>query len=174
MIEIKRIGEANKQDIRLPNEPFALFGRMLPRYIDGKWSYSVERFETVSEMRFPDENYDFDAMAGNSVFLGAYDGGRCVGLAILQQAFFKYMYLYDLKVNRDYRGCGTAKKLIEAARTVALDSGYRGVYTIGQDNNLAACLCYIKSGFRIGGLDTEVYKGTKQEGKADIIFYLDC
>ena len=41
-------------------------------------------------------------------------------------------------------------------------------------NNLAACLFYIKTGFHIGGLDTNVYKGTKQEGKADIIFYCDC
>lgn len=40
-------------------------------------------------------------------------------------------------------------------------------------NNLAACLFYIKCGFAIGGLDTNVYKGTKQEGKADIYFYLD-
>lgn len=31
-----------------------------------------------------------------------------------------------------------------------------------------------KTGFHIGGLDTNVYKGTKQEGKADIIFYCDC
>ena len=42
---------------------------------------------------------------------------------------------------------------------------------MGQDNNLAACQFYIKSGFRIGGVDTEVYNGTSQEGKADIIFY---
>ena len=38
------------------------------------------------------------------------------------------------------------------------------------DNNLSACLFYIKTGFKIGGLDTNVYKGTKQEGKADIFF----
>lgn len=50
---------------------------------------------------------------------------------------------------------------------------YSGIYTQGQDNNLFACLFYIKTGFHIGGLDTNVYKGTKQEGKADILFYLN-
>ena len=174
MIEIRRIGKADEQDIRLPNEPFSLFGRMIPCYIDRRWDYTTERFETVSQMCFPDENYDYDAMSGNSVFLGAYDDGRCIGLAVMQQAFFKYMYLYDLKVNREYRGRGVGKKLIEAAETVAAEQGYRGIYTIGQDNNLGACLFYLHCGFRIGGLDTEVYKGTKQEGKSDIIFYLDC
>ena len=112
-------------------------------------------------------------MAKNSVFIGAYDNNRCVGLAIMQQGFCKYMYLYDLKVNRDCRGMGIGQKLMERAKEVAVQAGYRGVYTIGQDNNLAACLFYLKNGFRIGGLDTEVYNGTKQEGKADIIFYWD-
>ena len=32
---------------------------------------------------------------------------------------------------------------------------------------------YLKCGFAIGGLDTRVYTGTSQEGKRDIIFYLD-
>ena len=174
MIEITRIGEAQKNDINLPNEPFSLFGRMIPSYVNKKWDYSTEIFETASQMCFPDENYHYNEMTENSVFIGAYDDDRCIGLAILQQAFFKYMYLYDLKVNQEYRRRGIAKKLIEEAKKVAVENGFRGIYTVGQDNNLGACLFYIKNGFRIGGLDTEVYKGTKQEGKADILFYLDC
>ena len=39
-------------------------------------------------------------------------------------------------------------------------------------NNLNACLFYIGCGFEIGGLNTRVYEGTKQEGKSDIYFYL--
>ena len=174
MIEIRPIGEANKQDINLPNEPFSLFGRMIPSYTDRHWDYTVERFETVSEMCFPDENYNYAEMVKDCSFLGAYDSGTCVGLAILQRPFFKYLYLYDLKVNRAYRGQGVGKLLIEAAKQAAAEGGYRGVYTVGQDNNLGACLFYIKNGFRIGGFDTEVYQGTRQEGKADIYFYLDC
>lgn len=174
MITVRLIGEENKQDINLKNEPFPLFGRMIPEYAGGRWSYTVERYDTVSEMCFPDENYDFEKMSAGYVFIGAYDGDKCIGLAIMQQAFFRYMYLYDLKVNKEYRGKGVAKMLINAAKKVALDNGYRGIYTVGQDNNPGACLFYIKNGFRIGGVDTEVYKGTKQEGKTDIIFYLDC
>ena len=49
-----------------------------------------------------------------------------------------------------------------------------GLYTIGQDNNLNACLFYLSCGFQIGGFDNKVYKGTSQEGKSDILFYLDC
>lgn len=174
-MEIKIIGNKQKEDINIPNEPFPLWGRMVPSYINEKWMYTVLRFEPedVSQMCFPDENYNYEQMAQNSIFIGAYDKGNCIGLAILQEGFLRYMYLYDLKVNQAYRQQGVASKLMEKAKEIALEKGYRGIYTQGQDNNLSACLFYIHAGFYIGGFDTNVYKGTKQEGKADIIFYLD-
>lgn len=176
MIDIKIIDEAHKDDINIPNEPFRLIGKMIPSYSDEKWSYSVRRFkeEDITEMCFPDENYDYDEMKEESTFIGAYDNGKCVGLAVLQEAFFKYMYLYDLKVSKAYQRMGVGDALIQKAKEVCKEHGYSGIYTQGQDNNLSACLFYIKTGFCIGGLDTNVYKGTKQEGKADIVFYLDC
>ena len=54
---------------------------MLPAYQNGWWSYTVERFpdESVKKTCFPDENYDYAAMtAEGSIFLGAYDGDKCV------------------------------------------------------------------------------------------------
>jgi len=176
MITVEIITPEKKADINIPNEAFPLFGRMIPSYVNGKWDYEIQYFpeEEVTDMCFPDENYDFESMKEEHIFVGAYEDGKCIGLAILKHYFLKYLYLYDLKVNSDYRGKGVGKKLIEKAKELATANGYRGVYTIGQDNNLAACRFYIKAGFVIGGLDTNVYKGTSQEGKADIIFYLDA
>ena len=174
MIEIRKIGTENCADVRMKNEPFELFGRVNVRFENGHWGYTSERFapENVEKMKFPDENYDAQEMQ-NSVFLGAYDGEKCVGLAVLQAAFFKYMYLLDLKVNAAYRGFGVGRKLIEKAREIAEKQGYRGIYTQCQDNNLGAFLFYMKNGFYIGGLDTNVYKHTPQEGKADILLYTE-
>ena len=176
MITTKIITEEHKDDINIKNHPFKLFGLMLLSYNNGKWDYTELLFpkENVTEMCFPDEDYDFEAMSQNSVFVGAYDGDRCVGLAILQQAFLKYMYLYDLKVNPDRRGQGVGRLLIGKCKEIALQQGYRGLYTQGQDNNLGACRFYLKSGFVIGGLDTHVYMGTAQENKKDILFYCDA
>ena len=53
-IQIKLIDKAHQADINIPNEPFLIFGRMLPSYIDGKWSYTTEKFNSVTEMCFPD------------------------------------------------------------------------------------------------------------------------
>lgn len=84
MFSVRVIDPAHKQDIRLPNEPFRLWGRMVLTYENGTWRYAVEEFapQQVSEMCFPDEDYDYDALAGDHVFVGAYDGERCVGLAV--------------------------------------------------------------------------------------------
>lgn len=175
MLEIRIIDEAHKKDINIPNEPFSLFGRMIPSYTNEQWQYRIVRFreDEICEMCFPDENYDYDKLSENSIFVGAYDGDQCIGLAILQHAMMRYMYLYDLKVNMDYRGRGIGKMLIEKSKEVAVNQGYRGIYTQGQDNNLGACLFYLENGFVIGGLDTHVYGGTSLEGKSDILFYLD-
>ena len=174
MIEIKIITAEQKSDINIPNEPFQLFGKIIPSYCGGNWAYKILRFppENVTEMCFPDEKYDYDTM-NDSVFLGAYDGGLCVGLAILQPGFFKYMYLYDLKVNKSYRRQHIGALLIKRAKEFAKQNGYCGLYTQGQDNNPGACLFYLHTGFYIGGLDTNVYRHTSQEGKADIIFYCE-
>ena len=174
MIEIKIVTAERKADINIPNEPFSIFGKLMPSYCDGKWTYEILRFSTekITEMCFPDENYNYEAMA-DSVFLGAYDGDRCVGLAILQPGFCKYMYLYDLKVNKEYRKQHLGTMLMQKAKEIAKQSGYCGIYTQGQDNNLGACLFYLNFGFYIGGLDTNVYRHTSQEGKADIIFYYE-
>lgn len=175
MITIRQIAQSFAQDINIPNQPFPLFGRMIPAYTDGLWSHKTELFpkDACSSMCFPDENYDYSALSQNSYFLGAYDGDTCIGLAILQRGWLKYMYLYDLKVNAAYRGRHIGTQLIDAAKKLAAAQGYRGLYTIGQDNNLAACLFYLRNGFVIGGLDTHVYTGTSQEGKKDIVFYWD-
>ncbi|MCM1523909.1 MAG: hypothetical protein NC120_05570 [Ruminococcus sp.] len=55
MTEIRMIGSQHKADINIPNEPFPLFGRMIPSYVNGRWKYSVVRFgeNEVSEMAFP-------------------------------------------------------------------------------------------------------------------------
>ena len=57
MTVTRLIDVQHSKDINLPNEPFKLFGRLIPKYSDGKWSWETELFapENASEMRFPDE-----------------------------------------------------------------------------------------------------------------------
>lgn len=172
-MEIRRITKENAPDLNLRNEPFEMPGRFIPELKDGLWSWRTEPFETVETDVFPDENYDFEEISQKGIVLGAYEDGRCIGVAIYQDCWLKYMYLYDLKVSATARGKGVGRALIRAGLEAAKERGYRGLYTQAQDNNLNACLFYLKQGFVIGGFDNHVYNGTSQEGKADIIFYTE-
>lgn len=172
MIEIRKIDRSHRDDINIKNEPFSLRGRMIVERTDGVWSHREELLppDEITQMTFPDENYDFDAM-GDYTFLGAYDGDKCVGLAILCPAMSPYFYLSDLKVSSAARGRGIGRLLVDESVRIAHELNYPGLFTIGQDNNLDACLFYLACGFNIGGLDTDVYIGSNQEGKSDIYFY---
>ena len=168
---VKRIGASNGGDVRLPNEPFELWGRLAVSRQAGKWAYEIERSTQVAEMCFPDEPYDVD---DDAIFLGAYEGGSCVGLAVLRRGMFRYLLIDDLKVVRSMRGHGVGSALVEASLGEAKRLGLIGVCAVAQDNNLSACLFYLSQSFEIGGFDDRSYRGTSQQDKADVYFYRDC
>lgn len=172
-MEIRRILRENAGDLLLKNEPFAMPGKFIPELQDGLWRYKVAWFESAKTMCFPDEAYDFGKVSQRGCAFGAYENGVCVGLIVLEDRFWKYMHVYDLKVSAAARGKGVGKALIRAALEEARRRDYRGLYLEAQDSNLNACLFYVKTGFAIGGFDNRLYTGTSQEGKADVIFYLD-
>lgn len=172
-IRIDIVTAADQEALHLENEAFDVFGRLIVSRINEKWEYDKELFSETTTMTFPDEAYAYEQVSQNGFAVAAYVDEECVGLAVIQKDWFQYMYLMDLKVKQKYRKSGIAKLLIARAKEEAVQLGKRGIYTIGQDNNLAACLFYLNSGFRIGGLNTDVYKHTRQEGKADIYFYLE-
>lgn len=172
-MDYQRITETHAADLRLPNDTFELFGRMIVSRIEEEWQYRTVFFDTVETMVFPDENYTYKEVNEKGFAVGAYDGKNCIGLAIFEHHWAGYAYLQDLKVNKAYRKQGVAGELIAKGLELAKENGYHGLFTIGQDNNLAACLFYLKQGFVIGGLNTRSYQHTQQEGKSDIYFYLE-
>ena len=171
MVEIRTITRENQADLNLKNDPFQMPGRLIPSLENGSWTYREELFESPRSMCFPDENYDFEQYSKDGFLLGAYEDGSCVGLGIFREEFWKYVYLYDLKVCAAARGKGIGRMLIDAGMEKARAKGYRGLYLYAQDNNLNACRFYLKAGFEIGGFDNRRYDGTSQEGTADIVFY---
>ena len=42
-IIIRKLDNAHALDARLPNQPFQLWGRVIPTLQDGKWSYRVQK-----------------------------------------------------------------------------------------------------------------------------------
>ena len=61
MIDIKRIDASNKVNINIANEPFKIWGPMIPIYNGSSQSYTTIEFDKnqIKEMTFPDENNNF-------------------------------------------------------------------------------------------------------------------
>lgn len=173
MLSVRPVTRERAEDLNLRNDPFLQPGRLIPRLEEGVWSYRIDWSDSPGEMAFPQERYDYEALAKDSLMLGAYRGDTCLGLAIYHPGFFNYMYLLDLKVSAAARRQGVGRALIRRGMEEARDRDYGGVYLQAQDNNLGACLFYLSVGFRIGGFDNRVYTGSPQAGKGDILFYGD-
>lgn len=171
MITYRKITKEREQDLHLPNEPFDLFGRLIVSRIGNQWLYDTERFKNTTSMVFPNESYTFEEVDKKGFAVGAYIGEMCVGLAIYEYTWNKFLYLMDLKVKSQVRKKGIASGLIKAGQHYANESDMQGIYTVAQDNNLGACMFYLKQGFVIGGFNTMDYQHTSQQGKADVYFY---
>src|SRR5699024_400589 len=119
-MEYKKITAENKEDLLLPNEPFDLWGQLIVNRENNVWSYEIERFKEVETMVFPNENYEFDQIHKNGFAIGAYHEEECIGLAIYENHWNKYLYLSDLKVKQAFRKRGG-----ELAAMVMIDATVR-------------------------------------------------
>ena len=82
MITVKIIDHTYKNDINIKNEPFKLFGRMIPSYSNEQWNYSIERFaeESITEICFPDENHNWENSQKAAFLLGPIMGINALAL----------------------------------------------------------------------------------------------
>ena len=55
MIEVHRIDASCRDDLRLPNDPFLMPGRMIVSLQDGVWGYREKLFPEPKSMVFPEE-----------------------------------------------------------------------------------------------------------------------
>ncbi|MDY4502278.1 MAG: hypothetical protein SPE36_10290 [Lactobacillus johnsonii] len=51
-IVIREIDAAHNKDARIPNQPFEIWGRMIPSIDHGKWSYEVKKMKSRHEIVF--------------------------------------------------------------------------------------------------------------------------
>ncbi|KRM96473.1 acetyltransferase [Liquorilactobacillus aquaticus DSM 21051] len=174
-MDVKIITKDDEQSLLLKNNAFDIWGEIIVKRDKKKWDYEVRKYDKkeIRKQTFPDENYNLEDINKNGFAIGVFDGEKTIGLAVFKNQWNKYLYLEDLKVSEEYRRKGVARSLLKFAEEIAKEKGYRGLWTIGQNNNVTACEFYLKSGFEIGGLDTEVYNHTSQKGKQNIHFYYD-
>lgn len=46
-------------DLNKTNQPFSVFGRLIPAFAKGEWIWAEELFETPYEKQYPDDELDY-------------------------------------------------------------------------------------------------------------------
>ena len=158
----------------LPNDPFPLLGRLVPRYDGRTWTTREELWTVAEEKTYPPDAFDpadYLTSPAKALFL-ALAGEECLGHIRLAEGWNGDCRVEDLAVRRPHRGRGVGTALMDAAKAWAAARALPGLTLETQDNNLPACRFYQKYGFTLGGMDTRVYRNTPYREETALYFYL--
>ncbi len=90
--------------------------------------------------------------------LGAYDGARLVGLALAEpRAWNRSVWVWELAVARAFRRRGIATTLVHELSRRAAAEGFRVIVCETQSTNVPAIDFYLRTGFRLEGVDLSYY-----------------
>ncbi|WP_088292098.1 streptothricin N-acetyltransferase SatA [Bacillus mycoides] len=139
--------------------------------------YTVEEIPSY-EKSYLEDQYEDEELAYNEymnnpdqVIYIALLHNQTVGVMVLKKNWNRYAYIEDIKVEKECRGLGIGRKLIEQAKQWAKDGEMPGIMIETQNNNVAACKFYEKCGFVIGGFDFLVYKGINEKNDEVAIYW---
>ncbi|MCA0151098.1 GNAT family N-acetyltransferase [Rossellomorea vietnamensis] len=143
-------------DINKTNDSFKVFGKLVPSFQSGKWSFEEKLFDETKDIRFPDDKLDWSQYISSedkALFL-AYKNNECIGQIRVVKDWNRFCYIENIATKKEYRGSGVGKLLLNKAEDWAKQRGLIGMSLEAQDDNLGACRFYLKQGFILGGVDT--------------------
>lgn len=105
----------------------------------------------------------------HKVFL-AYVDDMLAGQIILRAQWNGYCFIDDIRTDKKFRGMKIGTTLINRAVEFAKSIDLKGLSLETQDTNPNACLFYESLGFKIGGIDTMIYRNF-EESKNDTAVY---
>ncbi|NUU62085.1 GNAT family N-acetyltransferase [Paenibacillus agri] len=163
---------SNVCDYNNSNESFIVSGRVIPKYEDGKWSYTKEIFSQTYLKQYENEEIDTSYIEDTekAVFL-YYDDNLCVGRIRLRANWNGYAFVDDIGVSKEWRQQGIGSKLLEKSKEWAKQNNLMGLMLETQDVNVSACDFYAKNNFVIGGLDSMLYSNFSTANEKAIFWY---
>jgi streptothricin acetyltransferase len=122
-------------------------------------------------------DYELDEIAerlrrGDGLYLVIEAEARLIGLLDMEcQAWRKAAMLWNLAIDRSFRGRGLGTELIRRALEWARAQQLRAIVLETQTNNYPACQFYRKQGFLLGGIDDHFYSNEDVALKEVAIFW---
>jgi GNAT superfamily N-acetyltransferase len=156
---ILRVGRSGRAPeltwkLRLVGQPVEMVRRLGGGTIDSM----VELYGPAQELRF----------------VGAFEDGTLIGMLTWKyETWNRMVWLCDIRVREEHRRKGLGARLLEDLKWAAMRQDARGIMLETQNTNAPAVEFYLKEGFRLIGLNSELY-GLPDRGPAEIalFFYL--
>lgn len=163
-MEIVEISQEKINDINGLDAPFEVIGKINPILVNEEWSYTEELFADSHLQSYPDDDtdyYEYVDCPYKTAFL-AYVDGIFAGRIIVRKDWNKYAFIEDISVVKENRGKGVGTALIQKTIEWAKNEAMDGLALETQDNNLLACRFYCKCGFKLGAVNTMLYKNLEK------------
>ncbi len=108
----------------------------------------------------------------DGLWLVAESAGRLVGAVdVQQQAWRKAGWMWNIAVDRAYRGQGLGREMLERVLEWGRRQGLRAIILEAQTNNWHACRFYRRFGFQLSGLDDHYYTNRDVANKEVALFW---
>lgn len=113
---------------------------------------------------------DFLDSKTHKIFL-AYVDDNLAGQIILRSQWNGFGFIDDIRTDINFRGMKIGTKLINHAVDWAKSVDLKGLSLETQNTNPDACLFYESLGFKIGGIDTMIYKNFEENSSDIAVFW---
>jgi len=171
-IIIRELDESHLEYLNPFDEAFIVDSKLCLRAESGEITYTVVSVPSY-EKRYPTDQVDYAVYLRHpdkAVFFAEMDG-QIVGRIILRKNWNQYGCIEDLVVDAKYRKRGVGRRLITQAVEWAKAKNLPGILLETQNNNVGACRLYERCGFRLGGFDNYLYRGTNRETDEIALFW---
>ena len=175
IFSIEKLTQHNQALLPHMQQAFDVIGKVIPNYNGREWTLTEVLADFTVSKTYPDDIYDSAEYVENenqAAYVAIVDE-KCVGSIRVCRRWNGNAFIEDLSVDRAYRHCGIGKALMDAAFEWSREKGLQGVSLETQDNNVLAIRFYLKYGFHLGGIDTNVYTDPNCIGETAFYFYAD-
>ncbi|WP_276357677.1 GNAT family N-acetyltransferase [Cohnella caldifontis] len=169
---ITRMTHENINDYNKSNESLVVFGRIIPIYENGNWTYTEEIFSEQYIKKYDNNDVDVSYIEDkNKAVFFYYESNHCIGQIRLRTNWNGFAFVEDIAVASDWRLRGVGTELLMRAKEWATQNNQLGLMLETQDVNLSACRFYTKNNFVIGGVDTMLYTNFSTKHEKAIFWY---
>ena len=171
MIEIKELDRKNAQHLNKCDEEFTISSVYEISFIAGRFELK-EKAVKLYKKKYESTKVNIEEFIKNpkKTVIFAFFDGKLAGEVILEKHWNNYVRL-EIAIKAAYRRRGAGRMLMDCSKKWSRANGFPGIMAETQNTNVAACKFYKTNGFKIGGIDTELYKGINKDSIETAIFW---